>query len=88
MSAEQLREEIRRFQRRKKWFALPLIALGVIMLVTPGPGLAVLLLGFMLLFPRDGERLLRWIKARWRRLRGRRACGPTTGQNGPITPDK
>ena len=63
--------KLRRFQRRKKWFALPLIALGFIMLVTPGPGLALLLLGFMLLFPRDGERLLHWIKRRWQRLRGK-----------------
>ncbi|HNY91540.1 MAG: hypothetical protein BWY77_00998 [bacterium ADurb.Bin431] len=70
MSAEQLRDEIRRFQRRKKWFALPLVLLGLIMLVTPGPGMAILLLGFMLLFPRDGHRVLNWIRARWRRLRG------------------
>jgi len=71
MSAGQLREEIRRFQRRKKWFALPLILLGLIMLFTPGPGVAILLLGFMLLFPRDGHRTLNWIRARWRRLRGK-----------------
>ena len=71
MSAGQLREEIRRFQRRKKWFAVPLIVLGLIMLFTPGPGVAILLLGFMLLFPRDGERLLRWLKERWRRVRGK-----------------
>jgi len=46
------------------------VLLGLIMLVTPGPGMAILLLGFMLLFPRDGHRVLNWIRARWRRLRG------------------
>jgi hypothetical protein len=70
MSARHLREEIRRFQRQKKWLAIPLFILGGIMLVTPGPGIAVLLLGFMLLFPRDGERLLTWLKRKWRQLRG------------------
>lgn len=77
MSARQLREEIRRFQRQKKWFAIPLFILGGIMLFTPGPGVAILLLGFMLLFPRDGERILVWIKRRWNRLRGRSPKSPS-----------
>jgi hypothetical protein len=71
MSAKKLREEIRQFQKKKKWFAVPLLILGIIMLFTPGPGVAIMLLAFMLLFPRDGERVLNWIKERWQRLRGK-----------------
>ncbi len=73
MRAKKLREDIRRFQKRKKYIAIPLIVIGAILSLplVPGPGLAIVFLGILLLFPREGHKMLNWMKERWRRFRGK-----------------
>ncbi len=73
MRAKKLREDIRRFQRRKKYVAIPLIIIGAILSLplVPGPGLAIAFLGVLLLFPRQGEKMLTWMKKRWNQWRGK-----------------
>jgi len=74
MHNNNLREEIRQFQKRKTRFAVPIIVLGLLGLVLPViPGLALLALGVMLLFPMQGRRLIERIRNYFRRWSGNRS---------------
>ncbi len=67
----------------KRWFEIIfgvlLIVLGVVMLVTPGPGTATIIAGLMFVSPQHGKRVIwwlnclwKWLKAQWyRRIYGR-----------------
>ncbi|MFQ5674908.1 MAG: hypothetical protein ACE5G1_03345 [bacterium] len=63
MPKKALVDEIRDFQQNKK-VAIPIIlSLGVLGLLLPIlPGVALLFLGFLLLFPRDGEKAIKKIR--------------------------
>ena len=59
MHQTNLRDEIRQFQKRKMRFAIPILLLGVLGLVLPIiPGVALIMLGILLLFPMQGRRLI------------------------------
>lgn len=63
MSKTFLTEEIKEFQRQKKWLVPILVSLGVLGLVLPIlPGVALLLFGLFLLFPTQGEDIVRRIR--------------------------
>ena len=63
MSKKTLKEEIQEFQKNKKRLVHAIIVLGVIGLFLPVlPGVALLFLGFLLLFPRQGEDFLKKIR--------------------------
>lgn len=63
MNRKTLREEIREFQSHKQKLIPILIVVGLLGLVLPIiPGVAVLFLAFMLLFPKHGEQLLKRIR--------------------------
>jgi len=58
-----LQEEIKRFQKDKTKLFLILIFLGLLGLFFPIlPGLALLFLGFLLVFPRQGEEVIHKIR--------------------------
>jgi uncharacterized protein YqgC (DUF456 family) len=63
MSGKKLSEEIREFQVSKKKLIPILIIVGLLGLVLPIlPGVAVLFLAFLLLFPKEGENILKRIR--------------------------
>ncbi len=58
-----LREDIRRFRKRKAWYAVPLLILGVVGLILPVmPGWILIFLGVLLLFPTTGDKILERLK--------------------------
>lgn len=58
-----LREEIKEFQKQKKFLVPGLIVFGLLGLVLPLlPGIALLFLAFLLLFPGQGNLVLSKIK--------------------------
>lgn len=63
MHKKELVDEIREFQQSKK-IAIPIIlSLGILGLVLPVlPGVALLFLGFLLIFPREGEEVIKKIR--------------------------
>jgi len=63
MKNHPLYEEISKFIKTKKIIAIPLIILGLLGLILPIiPGTVFLVLAFLLLFPKDGEKLIEKIK--------------------------
>lgn len=63
MNRFDLREEIRQFQKKKTRFAIPILVLGVLGLILPViPGVALIMLAILLLFPMQGQRLIDRIK--------------------------
>jgi uncharacterized membrane protein YbaN (DUF454 family) len=59
-----MRKDIREFGKRKVWLAVPLILVGILGLVLPIiPGIAFILLGVMLLFPKSGEKIKEWFRS-------------------------
>ncbi len=62
-----LRDEMREYSRGKKWLVPLLIVLGLVGLVLPVlPGLALIVLGLLMLFPREGNALLNRLKQLFR----------------------
>jgi len=63
MSRKTFTDEIRDFRRsKKKWIPI-LIIVGLLGLVLPIiPGVALLLLAFLLLFPKEGEAFLKRVR--------------------------
>ncbi len=58
-----LREDIRRFRRRKAWYAVPLLILGIVGLVLPiMPGWILIFLAIFLLFPATGDKIIERLK--------------------------
>lgn len=69
MKRKMLLDEIREFQSAKKVIISGLVLLGVLGLLLPIlPGTAFLLLAFLLVFPKDGERILNRIRKALRRI--------------------
>ncbi len=63
MSNKTLTDEIKEFQKHKKKLIPAIIAVGILGLFLPIiPGVALLFLGFFLLFPRQGENLFNKIR--------------------------
>jgi hypothetical protein len=60
----ELRTDIRQFRKRKPWYGIPLLILGVAGLIIPIlPGWIFIFLGILLLFPARGERIINRLKA-------------------------
>jgi len=58
-----LREDIRLFRKRKSWYGVPLLILGVVGLILPVmPGWILIFLGILLLFPATGDRIIEKLK--------------------------
>ena len=63
MTNRPLYREIVKFGKTKKLIAIPLIILGLAGLILPIiPGIALLVFAVMLLFPRDGDKIIQKIK--------------------------
>ena len=59
-----MREEMRDFKKKKVWLAVPLILVGILGLILPViPGIALILFGVMLLFPKSGQRIKGWFRS-------------------------
>jgi len=73
MSHSNLREDIRQFQKRKIRFAIPILILGLLGLVLPViPGVALIMLAILLLFPMQGRRLIDRIRKYVKKTLGKR----------------
>jgi hypothetical protein len=58
-SRSKLRREMRQFRKKKVFIAIPVILLGLLGLVLPViPGLALIFVGVLLLFPKTGDQIL------------------------------
>ncbi len=69
MSKKDLVDEIRDFQKNKKKLIPVLIVLGILGLFLPIlPGAALLFFGFLLIFPREGENLLKKIRSKFKNI--------------------
>jgi len=69
MSKKNLVDEIRDFQKDKKKLIPVLIVLGILGLFLPIlPGVALLVFGFLLIFPREGENLLKKIRSKYKNV--------------------
>ncbi len=69
MSKEDLVDEIRDFQKNKKKLIPVLVVLGILGLFLPIlPGVALLFFGFLLIFPREGENLLKKIRSKFKNV--------------------
>jgi hypothetical protein len=69
MSKKDLVDEIRDFQKDKKKLIPVLIVLGILGLFLPIlPGVALLVFGFLLIFPREGENLLKKIRSKYKNV--------------------
>ena len=69
MSKKNLVDEIRDFQKNKRKLIPVVIVLGVVGLFLPVlPGVALLFFGFLLIFPRDGEKLLKKIRSKFKNV--------------------
>jgi len=63
MSRKPLTEEIKNFQVSKKKLIPVLIIVGLLGLILPIlPGVAILFLAFLLLFPGEGEKLIKRLR--------------------------
>ncbi len=63
MASKRLADEIKHFQKQKRVIVPVLLALGVVGLFLPLlPGLALLFLAVLLIFPRGGESLLQKLR--------------------------
>jgi hypothetical protein len=69
MSKKYLVDEIRDFQKNKKKLIPVLVVLGILGLFLPIlPGVALLFFGFLLIFPREGENLLKKIRSKFKNI--------------------
>ena len=69
MSKKDLVDEIRDFQKNKKKLIPVLVVLGILGLFLPIlPGVALLFFGFLLIFPREGENLLKKIRSKFENI--------------------
>ena len=69
MSKKDLVDEIRDFQKNKKKLIPVLVVLGILGLFLPIlPGVALLFFGFLLIFPREGENLLKKIRSKFKNI--------------------
>ncbi len=69
MSKKDLVDEIRDFQKDKKKLIPVLIVLGILGLFLPIlPGVALLFFGFLLIFPREGENLLKKVRSKFKNI--------------------
>ncbi len=69
MSKKDLVDVIRDFQKDKKKLIPVLIVLGILGLFLPIlPGVALLVFGFLLIFPREGENLLKKIHSKFKNV--------------------
>lgn len=69
MSKKDLVDEIRDFQKNKKKLIPILVVLGILGLFLPIlPGVALLFFGFLLIFPREGENLLKKIRSKFKNI--------------------
>ncbi len=66
MRKKDLVDEIKDFQKNKKKLIPVVIVLGIVGLFLPIlPGVALLFFGFLLIFPREGEKLLKKIRSKF-----------------------
>ena len=69
MRKKDLVDEIRDFQKNKKKLIPVLVVLGILGLFLPIlPGVALLFFGFLLIFPREGENLLKKIRSKFKNI--------------------
>jgi len=69
MSKKDLVDEIRDFQKNKKKLIPVLVVLGILGLFLPIlPGAALLFFCFLLIFPREGENLLKKIRSKFKNI--------------------
>ncbi len=69
MSKKDLVDEVRDFQKNKKKLIPVLVVLGILGLFLPIlPGVALLFFGFLLIFPRKGENLLKKIRSKFKNI--------------------
>jgi len=69
MSKKDLVDEIRDFQKNKKKLIPVLVVLGILGLFLPIlPGVALLFFGFLLIFPREGEKLLKKLRSKFKNI--------------------
>ncbi len=69
MSKKDLVDEVRDFQKNKKKLIPVLVVLGILGLFLPIlPGVALLFFGFLLIFPREGENLLKKIRSKFKNI--------------------
>ncbi len=69
MSKKNLVDEIRDFQKNKKKLIPVLVVLGILGLFLPIlPGVALLFFGFLLIFPREGENLLKKVRSKFKNI--------------------
>ncbi len=69
MSKKDLVDEIRDFQKNKKKLIPVLVVLGILGLFLPIlPGVALLFFGFLLIFPREGENLLKKVRSKFKNI--------------------
>ena len=69
MRKKDLIDEIEDFRENKKKLIPVVIVLGILGLFLPIlPGVALLFLGFLLIFPRDGEKLLKKIRSKFKNV--------------------
>ncbi len=69
MSKKNLVDEVRDFQKNKKKLIPVLVVLGILGLFLPIlPGVALLFFGFLLIFPREGENLLKKIRSKFKNI--------------------
>ncbi len=69
MRKKDLIDEIENFRENKKKLIPVVIVLGILGLFLPIlPGVALLFFGFLLIFPRDGEKLLKKIRSKFKNI--------------------
>ena len=69
MRKKDLVDEIRDFQKNKKKLIPVLVVLGILGLFLPIlPGVALLFFGFLLIFPREGENLLKKVRSKFKNI--------------------
>lgn len=71
MEKKDLVEEIKDFRKNKKQLLPIIVVLGILGLFLPIlPGVALLFFGFLLIFPREGENLLKKIRNKFKNVTG------------------
>lgn len=69
MGKKDLFDEIKDFRRSKKKLIPIVVVLGILGLFLPIlPGVALLFFGFLLVFPREGEALLKKIRSKYKNV--------------------
>ncbi len=69
MEKKDLVDEIKDFRKNKKKLILIVVVFGILGLFLPIlPGVALLFFGFLLIFPREGETLLKKIRSKFKNV--------------------